>query len=274
MSLVESRRGASPLRATLNQPKNRSAFTLIELLVVIAIIAILAAILFPVFAQAREKGRQAACMNNERQIGTALQIYSDQWDATLPAYRHMSNEGLYFREQLQPLIKTTAVWVCPSDPCPAGVYNIRDANGKMVKEKRSYIPNAQIVGSNDGNNPSNDHGAVSLSDIKDPSQIIAITEKRSGVQDWHMDFPQDALPPYGGEHALEKQRHNGGTNHIFADGHVKWLKFSQTMSPVIMWVIDQSYWKPKLKNRKINDFNDGADGKPEQPVCQENSVAT
>ena len=68
------------------QPPRRSGFTLIELLVVIAIIAILAAILFPVFAQAREKARQAACLSNERQLAAAVQMYVQDYDETLFFY--------------------------------------------------------------------------------------------------------------------------------------------------------------------------------------------
>ncbi len=71
------RRSRRPIRPT--------AFTLIELLVVIAIIAILAAILFPVFAQARAKGRQAACLSNEKQIGTAIMMYAQDYDERMPA---------------------------------------------------------------------------------------------------------------------------------------------------------------------------------------------
>ena len=259
---------ATPSPTAVSERRQR-AFTLIGLLVVIAIIAILAAVLFPVFARAREKARQSACANNVKQIGTALAIYTDDWDAVLPAYRHQGNEGLYFREQLQPHIRTTAVWVCPSDPCPAGVYQIVGASGKRETERRSYIPNAQVVGNNDGNTPSSDRGAIALADIKDAAGVIAITEKRSGIKDWHLDFPQDVLPPYGGEHSIEKMRHNGGTNHIFADGHTKWHTFSQTMNPNIMWVIDQAYWKDRVKNKKFNNYNDGSDGKPEPGVCQE-----
>ena len=66
--------------------RSRSAFTLIELLVVIAIIAILAAILFPVFAQAREKARAISCISNEKQIGTATMMYVQDYDETMPMF--------------------------------------------------------------------------------------------------------------------------------------------------------------------------------------------
>jgi prepilin-type N-terminal cleavage/methylation domain-containing protein len=72
---------------TLPARRRLAAFTLIELLVVIAIIAILAAILFPVFAQARAKARQAACLSNTKQIGNALMMYAQDYDETLPGYR-------------------------------------------------------------------------------------------------------------------------------------------------------------------------------------------
>ena len=65
----------------------RNGFTLIELLVVIAIIAILAAILFPVFAQAREKARQASCMSNLKQVGTAVYMYNQDYDELMPRFR-------------------------------------------------------------------------------------------------------------------------------------------------------------------------------------------
>ena len=108
------------------------AFTLIELLVVIAIIAILAAILFPVFAQAREKARSAGCLSNVKQIGTAVQMYVQDYDERLPnacawgkAWLHgdsakecppLVKAGVpaYVQEMLAPYVKNEAVWYCPS----------------------------------------------------------------------------------------------------------------------------------------------------------------
>src|SRR5690349_11848710 len=102
-------------------------FTLIELLVVIAIIAILAAILFPVFAGVKEKARQTACASNLRQIGTGVSIYVQDYDKTFPAYRNDNNEwgtgtwGSHFESaslwipQSLPYVKNTKVSACPSD---------------------------------------------------------------------------------------------------------------------------------------------------------------
>ncbi len=89
--------------------RNRTGFTLIELLVVIAIIAILAAILFPVFAQARESARKTQCLSNMRQIGTAIAQYTQEYDERYPS----CDFGAYL-VLVQPFIKNFDVWRCPS----------------------------------------------------------------------------------------------------------------------------------------------------------------
>ena len=86
------------------------AFTLIELLVVIAIIAILAAILFPVFAQAREKARQTACLSNAKQIGTAVAMYTQDYDEMYPSADYSKYLVL-----VQPYAKNEDIWKCPSE---------------------------------------------------------------------------------------------------------------------------------------------------------------
>src|SRR6266436_10340014 len=95
------------------------AFTLIELLVVIAIIAILAAILFPVFAQARAKARQAACLSNEKQIGTSITMYAQDYDEVLPACNSWglawtpSVKERYIQQLTAPYVKNETIWYCP-----------------------------------------------------------------------------------------------------------------------------------------------------------------
>jgi prepilin-type N-terminal cleavage/methylation domain-containing protein/prepilin-type processing-associated H-X9-DG protein len=99
------------------QRAGKPAFTLIELLVVIAIIAILAAILFPVFAQARERARQSACLSNQRQIGTALMLYVQDYDETYPYIRfHCGSDCLTWRNVVRPYLKSLDVLACPSNP--------------------------------------------------------------------------------------------------------------------------------------------------------------
>src|SRR5881409_6940 len=95
----------------------RRAFTLIELLVVIAIIAILAAILFPVFAQAREKARQTACLSNMKQIGIGLIMYASDYDSQYPPSQLGTNGApnlVSWPQIMQPYIKNEQVFVCPS----------------------------------------------------------------------------------------------------------------------------------------------------------------
>src|SRR5690349_3326588 len=108
------------------QRRMRPGFTLIELLVVIAIIAILAAILFPVFAQAREKARLTTCLSNQKQVGTGLMMYAQDYDETLPAWPFGTNgviDNAVFRngwqwamwvDAIMPYVKSKGVFACPS----------------------------------------------------------------------------------------------------------------------------------------------------------------
>src|ERR671911_538305 len=113
------RKGGHALRAG---PRPRRGFTLIELLVVIAIIAILAAILFPVFAQAREKARSASCLSNIKQLGLTLQMYAQDYDETLP--NHAADTANFldakapanWAKAVSPYAKNTQIFSCPSAP--------------------------------------------------------------------------------------------------------------------------------------------------------------
>ncbi len=103
----------------------RKAFTLIELLVVIAIIAILAAILFPVFAQAREKARASSCLSNIKQINTSWQMYTQDYDENMVPMRIAVNDVYpyyWWPKLLDPYTKSWAIYRCPSSPDPLGVF--------------------------------------------------------------------------------------------------------------------------------------------------------
>src|SRR5687768_4219848 len=119
--------------------RHRPGFTLIELLVVIAIIAILAAILFPVFAQARDKARQSACLSNSKQLGTAFMMYTQDWDEQFPFVTcgdsYLGGCVQWLRGSLpwpltiQPYMKNYGIYVCPSDPDKACFSKPDSVNG-------------------------------------------------------------------------------------------------------------------------------------------------
>ena len=130
--------------ATCAAPR-RPAFTLIELLVVIAIIAILAAILFPVFAQAREKARQTACLSNQKQIGTGLMMYNQDYDETFPV-RYGANDPTdghqwTWKDMLAPYIKNKDVFRCPSNPSA----KLFDSKGVFPGGYSMYLPDGPLA---------------------------------------------------------------------------------------------------------------------------------
>jgi prepilin-type N-terminal cleavage/methylation domain-containing protein/prepilin-type processing-associated H-X9-DG protein len=134
--------------------RRKRAFTLIELLVVIAIIAILAAILFPVFAQAREKARQTSCLSNLKQIGTAVAMYAQDHDEYLPynyAYTWPGQAELYWWQDLcRPYIKNEAVYSCPS-AAPHFSYNYKRPPGTPNPLVKDYLANTSWGFSTAGN---------------------------------------------------------------------------------------------------------------------------
>jgi prepilin-type N-terminal cleavage/methylation domain-containing protein/prepilin-type processing-associated H-X9-DG protein len=226
-----------PPPRTGTAPRAQSAFTLIELLVVIAIIAILAAILFPVFAQARGKARQVACLNNTKQIATAIYMYVQDYDETLP-YEIQRNITTW-DEALYPYTKNVGVYVCPSD-------SIR-AKGNNSDNPTSYFCNQAVLRSN----TSGTTAPRSLAALDAPADTIAMAEVNytptasggpgTGFRSYLLctsGVPHTlATIMAPGSHAkmrIAYNRHNEGANYVFVDGHAKWHRLEQTVSPTWM----------------------------------------
>ncbi len=142
---------------TPRHPQPKRGFTLIELLVVIAIISILAAILFPVFSQARERARAASCLSNIKQIGTAMMMYTQDYDERLPetglagVFRTAANDGLGqqykgvlpFHLAIQPYAKNYQLFGCPSDPLMQNASI--DRSGVVDMFKAANVPGADTL---------------------------------------------------------------------------------------------------------------------------------
>jgi len=184
-------------------------FTLIELLVVIAIIAILAAILFPVFARAREKARQASCLNNQKQWALAWHMYVQDYDEAIPAHcpKVNTNGGYYWAWDrlwfmvLEPYVKNREIRYCPSD-------NYRGGYGINYGYNCCYLRNVDWGYA---------AGAIKLSEITRPSQTIMAGETKQGLYVLY----NPTVTSYAWGYAYD--RHNGGANYSFCDGHAKWI---------------------------------------------------
>jgi len=233
--------------------EKKTAFTLIELLVVIAIIAILAAILFPVFAQVREKARATACLSNLKQIGLGISQYTiDNDEHFMYEYRNENSGGSWWpvnpptlpngqiggwftapqaglassnwAYELQPYIKNTQIMSCPSAPDQQG-WNPPTATDRISYVATSYVLDGFVGGGS----------PISLEAIKQPSDLVVVFDganstKVAQIQGWngynfdcaiHNNFhPSDGICPqcYGDW----VPRHQGGRNYIFADAHAKW----------------------------------------------------
>ena len=202
----------------------KRGFTLIELLVVIAIIAILAAILFPVFARAREKARQTTCLSNLKQMGLAILMYAQDYDERYNlAYTSTDVGTLHWPNLLEPYHRNVQIYECPSDP---DVWN----RGEYML---SYIASYALF--RPGTTPSGTVTIVRMAEITRPAELIAIAENADGDSSG-----PDAEYAYGTHGAgvnpgknpwarVTLDRHMGNSNYVFADGHAKALPPNEAM---------------------------------------------
>jgi prepilin-type N-terminal cleavage/methylation domain-containing protein/prepilin-type processing-associated H-X9-DG protein len=198
----------------------RHGFTLIELLVVIAIIAILAAILFPVFARAREKARQTSCLSNMKQLTLGMLMYAQDYDEIIPGWivcgGCTSAIGYGWKHVILPYVKNSQIFICPSSR-----WNINPTCAYWVA-----WANALNLGTSYGMNDCTEGGGGStqlpLAQIIRPSELMLLGE---GPSPWR---PVE-LGPAGGTPCNRNwpDVHNDGLNLAFYDGHAKWAKRSR-----------------------------------------------
>ena len=187
--------------------RRRDGFTLIELLVVIAIIAILAAILFPVFAKAREKARQTSCLANVKEITLGFNMYASDFDGFGPQRDNggASSPRLAWTDFLQPYIKSEGLFICPSEKTPHSPWNTRVPTDYAYNFCRARN--------------------VPESKIQWPAEFGVFYDWRYAcIKDNNNASNCPGCPANHGWRAQDKPPHNEGINIGYYDGHAKWLK--------------------------------------------------
>jgi len=232
----------------MHRSKVARAFTLIELLVVIAIIAILAAILFPVFAQARESARTISCLSNMKQLNLGVQMYIQDYDERLPMFFYNLAPGdpnigktdpfggLYtdtihgWETVCQPYIKNKQVLFCPSANSPGNDYNNPSKNDTQWSGNLNYAINCEITGRVNWMNPNK------LASLSYPATTILISEAGTQTGEgaceglngdewgWMGDHKSNLYQEgaTGDTKYAPLRRHKNGANYAFTDGHAKW----------------------------------------------------
>jgi len=239
----------------------RKGFTLIELLVVIAIIAILAAILFPVFAQAREKARAASCLSNMKQIGLAQLMYVQDYDEAFPAVYndHIVDNGVSKRfiwaDAIRPYIKSRDIFKCPTGS-PAQIdltpndpnSNYPADNVQGTRYQMNMVDGWHWPEGTGSNYP------MVLAKSKHPAETAMVQESSNAWWNhWHNSNAAWCRTGTAGTDIYllgvlgetTYPRHSGGTNIIFMDGHAKYRKI-QSLRADIQWcnMDDQTYTPP------------------------------
>jgi prepilin-type N-terminal cleavage/methylation domain-containing protein/prepilin-type processing-associated H-X9-DG protein len=203
------------MKLSTTHPTSRKGFTLIELLVVIAIIAILASILFPVFARARENARRSSCLSNMKQIGLGIKQYQQDYDEMFPPRKNLGatlpvDQYGGWPILIQPYVKSEQIFQCPSEPnAPGGM-----TSGTAVDYFYNYS-----LGSKDNGSGGEIQGGVSEASLPFVTSTVMNGDAHTKVStNTSFDIT------YSPEDITASKRHLEGANYAFADGHAKWLR--------------------------------------------------
>jgi prepilin-type N-terminal cleavage/methylation domain-containing protein/prepilin-type processing-associated H-X9-DG protein len=229
----------------------KTGFTLIELLVVIAIIAILAAILFPVFARAREKARQTSCASNMKQLGLAGIMYKTDYDGLIDYWYMWAGSNIYFWwERWQPYVKNQQIFICPSAPAisawglPAQ-YNTKATDYFPLWYQSTWWGIPAPIGGNAMGGGSLRGPAYSTAAYPSetmflrPAQVPALLEGYGVYNSANLNQAQIGYTGWT-DTDTRSYRHNQGWNASFVDGHVRWISCN-------------SFWSTKTNDSTVQN---------------------
>ncbi len=236
------------------QTRRQRGFTLIELLVVIAIIAILAAILMPVFARAREKARQASCQSNLKQIGLALAMYVQDYDEQMVLSEGCATSGIqgrlvgtwpdgtpkymFWNAQIEPYTKNAQIFHCPSEAAPHRWSPCNNGPVSGVQYWGDYAVNIWAFNQ-------------SMAAFLTPATTAAVVEARNHYyrvccnNSIYQCCSGVTIAP---NVTAPRPRHNDGSNVLFMDGHVKYLNGLKSSRGEADYHFHLQYHPPGLRN--------------------------